>query len=82
MVPDICNLIQLFGNSSDYDDLLFVTQHALGFDQLLCLAELCILDDKQLWDCRKLMMQFEVKCSPHSIDLLLPGHKADKFFHS
>lgn len=80
MVTDIRHLVNLFKDSTNYDDILFLTQLTLGFDQLLQLAELCISDDKRLWDCRKLMMHFDVKCLSHSIALLLPGHKADKFF--
>lgn len=80
MVPDICHLLSLYQDSNDYDNFLFLTQLTLGFNQLLRLAKLCMPDNQQLWDCRKLMMWFEVKTSSQSIHLLLPGHKADKFF--
>ena len=80
MATDISNLISIYKDSSSYDDTLFLAQITLGFNQLLRLAELCIPDNSQLWDCRKLMMRFDVKRTSDSIELTLPGHKADKFF--
>ena len=54
-------LVNLLGSSSDYNDLLFLAQVTVGFDQLLCLAELCIPNDPQLYDPRKSMKHFEAK---------------------
>ena len=38
-------------------------------------------DDPQLYDVRKSMKCFNVSLSPVSAELLLPGHKADRFFN-
>lgn len=76
----LTHLISLYHSSSVFDDLLFLTLILVGFDQLLRLAELCSPDDDRLFDSRKIMKRFDVSISLHTIRLLLPGHKADKFF--
>ena len=77
---DLQCAIDRFGASSDYDDVLFLTQLLVGFNQLLRLAELCIPDNPQLFDVRLSMKHFTVRLGPDFIQLLLPGHKADRFF--
>lgn len=73
-------LILLYDSSSHFDDLLFLTLILVGFDQLLHLVELCSPDNDHLFDSHKIMKHFEVSISIHTIWLLLPSHKADKFF--
>lgn len=80
MTTDIQLMIDTYGTSVDYDDVLFLAQITLGFNQLLRLAELCMSDNSRLRDCRKLMMRFDLKQTTTHLELLLPGHKADKFF--
>ena len=77
---DLQFVIDRLGSSSDHDDLLFVSQILIGFNQLLHLAELCISDNPQLFDVRLFMRRFDVSIQPDFVHLLLPGHKADKFF--
>lgn len=80
MVTDLQHLIHIYWSSNIYDEVLFLAQVTLGFSQLLRLAELCVSDNPQLHDSRKLMMHFEVHEFQTQVELLLPGHKADKFF--
>lgn len=82
MPTDIQLLIDTYGGLNSYDDLLFLMQVTVGFNQLLCLGKLCVSDDPALWDCHKSMICFDVKSTPTHLQLLLPGHKADKFFCS
>ena len=77
---DLQRVRDLLGVPLAYDDLLFVTQLFLGFDQLLRLGELCISDDARLFDVRRSMKRYDVHCSSDTVRLLLPGHKADRFF--
>lgn len=58
----------------------FSSRKSSRFNQLLWLAELCISDDSRLYDVHKSMKRFDVTVSTTSIQLRLPGHKADKFF--
>ena len=80
LVSDLTLVIDRFGSSLDFDDVLFVAQLLVGFNQLLRLAELCIPDNPQLFDVRLFMKRFQVDVGSDVIHLLLPGHKADKFF--
>lgn len=80
MTTDICNLINIYNTSTDYDNCLFLVQISLGFNQLLQLAELCISDNAKLHNTRKMMMRFDVTHAVGHLQLKLPGHKADKFF--
>ena len=67
-------------SSPNHDDLLFVAQLFVGFDQLLRLAELCISDDPCLFDAWKPMKRFDVTIQDNSVRLILLCHKADQFF--
>ena len=80
MVTDLQHLICIYWSSNIYDEVLFLAQVTLGFSQLLCLAELCVSDNPQLHDSHKLMMHFDIHEFQTWVELLLPGHKADKFF--
>lgn len=80
MPTDLNRLISFYRASSSFDDLLFLTLVLVGFNQLLCLSELCVPDDVRLFDIRRIMKRHQVSISLHTIRLLLPGHKADRFF--
>ena len=81
LTPDgLLTVISHFPEPMVYDDLLFVTQLLLGFDQLLRLGELCPSADPRLYDVRRAMKRFDVHLTSGTARLLLPGHKADKFF--
>lgn len=80
MPNDIQLLIDMYHNSTLYDDLLFLALVTLSFNQLLCLGELCMPNNPELWDYWKSMMHFDLKSMGNHLELLLPIHKADKFF--
>ena len=77
---DLHVAIDQFGSSKDYDDTLFLTQLLVGFNQLLRLAKLCGPDNPQLFDVCRSMRHFDIVVAPDHLQLLLPGHKANKFF--
>ena len=77
---DLQLVIDCMGSSPAHDDILFIAQHLIEFNQLLQLAELCLPDNSQLFDMRLSMKRFDVRIQPDFVHLLLPGHKADKFF--
>ena len=74
---DLLRVQAALGPDLPYDDLLFLTQLFLGFDQLLRLGELCQSDDPRLFDVRRSMKRFDVPLAHDSVHLTLPGHKAD-----
>lgn len=67
MPTDISTLIDTYCDSTNYDNVLFLAQITLGFNQLLQLAELCMPDNVQLRDYHKLMMQFDIKNLGHHL---------------
>ena len=51
MLPEhLIQLVSQLGSSIAYNDILFLAQVMVGFDQLLRLAELCIPDNPKLFD--------------------------------
>lgn len=79
-VSDLLVVVRHSFRQSDYDSLLFTTLLLVGFDQLLRLAELCVLSSTARWDSRRLMLRCKVSLAADAISLFLPGHKADRFF--
>lgn len=69
-----------FSSSMYHNNFLFVGQLFVGFDQLLCLAELCISNNPWLFDVQKPMKHFDIVLADASIKLLLPVSKLDQFF--
>ena len=61
-------------------DILFATQLFTGFENLLCLGELCWPDKVALCDYHKVTMQHTVKRFNNYFNLSLPTHKGDAFF--
>jgi hypothetical protein len=77
---DLEIVIEYYANSSSHDDLLFVCQLLTGFFALMRLGELCISDDKSLFDYRKITLRTSLSLSDNDYRFFLPSHKADKFF--
>lgn len=68
------------GDHPSHDDLLFASQLFTGFENLLCLGELCWPDNIVLRDYRKVTMRHTVQFSENHLSLFLPAHKGDAFF--
>ena len=77
---DLEIVINNLGDSTDYDDRLFIAQLLTGFFALFCLGEMTYPDDPQLRDPRKVTKRNSVRLSDTSFQFFLPGHKADRFF--
>lgn len=79
-LANLCLVIRFYANSTNHDDLLFVTQLLVGFLALLRLGELTYPDDKKLRNPLKVTKRTSVVISEDFFQYFLPGHKADKFF--
>jgi hypothetical protein len=77
---DLETVINALGNSTDYDDRLFIAQLLTGFFALFRLGEMTYPDDPDLRDPRKVSKRNSVRVCDTSFQLFLPGHKADRFF--
>ena len=77
---DLEMVINNLGDSTDYDDRLFIAQLLTGFFALFRLGEMTYPDDPQLRDPRKVTKRNSVRLSDTSFQFFLPGHKADRFF--
>ncbi|PBK84920.1 hypothetical protein ARMGADRAFT_1088069 [Armillaria gallica] len=77
---DIRHAIKTLGNSSDYEDCLFIALLVTGFNGLLCLAELSMPDKKKARNWRKITRRTTVKWLPQGYAFFLPAHKADTTF--
>jgi len=80
-VTHLARLSTLFSHSLIHDDLLFLALLFTGFYGLLRLGELVWPDRRMLQDFRKTTLRHTVDLTPSSYAFLLPGHKADRFFH-
>lgn len=79
-LDDLELVVNALGDSSDYDDILFLAQLLTGFFALFRLGEMTYPDDPQLRDPRKVTKRTSVRFSDLSYQFFLPGHKADRFF--
>ncbi len=77
---NICHAIKKLGQSSDYDDCLFLTILVTGFNGLLHLAELSMPDSKKAHNWRKVVRRTTVEWLPEGYAFFLPAHKADTAF--
>ncbi|PBK91237.1 hypothetical protein ARMGADRAFT_882196, partial [Armillaria gallica] len=77
---DICHAIKTLSLSSDYDDCLFLVLLVTGFNGLLCLAELSMLDSKKSRNWRNIMCRTTVEGLPEGYAFFLPAYKADTTF--
>ena len=81
LVPaDLQLLISEHGATLDHNDLLFLLQVLVGFNQLLQLTELCSPDDDCLYNVCKYMKRYSLIIDADTVHILLPTHKADKIF--
>jgi len=79
-MDDLGLIIKYYANSTDHDDLLFLSLLVVGFFTLMRLGELTYPDDKKLRNPLKVTKRTSVIISDESFQFFLPGHKADKFF--
>ena len=63
-----------------HNNVLLVAQLFTGFENLLCLGELCWPDKVALCNYHKVTMQHMVEFFDDHIGLFLPAHKGDAFF--
>ncbi|SJL12116.1 uncharacterized protein ARMOST_15537 [Armillaria ostoyae] len=77
---NIRHAIKTLGQSSDYDDCLFLALLVTGFNGLLRLAELSMPDSKKSRNWRKVVHRTSVKWLAEGYTFFLPAHKADTAF--
>ncbi len=77
---NIRHAIKKLGQSSDYDDCLFLAILVTGFNGLLRLAELSMPDSKKARNWRKVVRRTTVEWLPEGYAFFLPAHKADTAF--
>lgn len=77
---NIRHAIKKLGDSSDYDDCLFLALLVTGFNGLLCLAELSMPDAKKARNWWKITRRTTVEWIPEGYAFFLPAHKADTAF--
>jgi hypothetical protein len=79
-LDDLGRVIDHYSNSTDHDDLLFVSELLTGFFALLRLGELTFLDDESIRDWRKVTKRSSILVDDDGYEYHLPHHKADPFF--
>jgi hypothetical protein len=79
-LDDLGRVIDHYANSTDHDDLLFVSELLSGFFALLRLGELTFPDDESIRDWCKVTKRSSVLVDDDSYEYHLPHHKADPFF--
>ncbi len=77
---NIRHAIKNLGNSSDYNDRLFIALLVTGFNSLLRLAELSMLDKKKVRNWRKITRRTTIEWLPQDYAFFLLAHKADTTF--
>jgi len=79
-LTDISLVTTHFADSSDHDNLLFVTLLLTAFFVLHRLGELMFPDDTTIRDWRKVIRRSSVSLHPDRYGFTLPAHKADRQF--
>jgi hypothetical protein len=79
-LDDLGRVINHYSNSTQHNDLLFVSMILTGFFALMRLGELTFPDDKSIRDWRKVIDRDSVHVSLEHYEFHLPHHKADKYF--
>ena len=79
-LDDLGRVIAYYTNSTDHDDLLFVSQLLSGFFALMRLGELTFPDDVSIRDWRKVIRRDSVRVFLEWYEFFLPHHKADRYF--
>jgi hypothetical protein len=69
-----------FANSSDHDDILFLSMLNTGFPGLLRLGEMAVTDHLHLRDFRKVVLRSSLEWIGRDFEFLLPTHKTDTIF--
>ncbi|PBK77854.1 hypothetical protein ARMSODRAFT_862329, partial [Armillaria solidipes] len=77
---NIRHAIKTLGQSSDYDDCLFLALLVTGFNGLLRLAELSMPNSKKSRNWRKVVCRTSVEWLAEGYAFFLPAHKADTAF--
>ena len=77
---DLRKVLSRIGSSKSHDNQLFLAILFTGFHGLFHLGELTFPDRVASRDYRKIMSRHTVDITQSSYSLLLPGHKADRFF--
>jgi hypothetical protein len=67
-------------SSPSHDDFLFIAQLLTGFFALLRLGEMVFPDSVKIQDWRKISRRHSIHLSDNRFHLVLPYHKADRFF--
>ena len=78
-VDNLNTVYYTLGTDPSHNDALFAAQLFTGFENLLCLGELCWPDKVALHDYRKVTMRHTVEFFDDHIGLFLPAHKGDAF---
>ena len=79
-VDNLNSVFNTLDANPSHDDVLFATQLFTGFENLLCLGELCWPDKVALRNYRKVTMRHTAEMFSDYISLFLPTHKGDAFF--
>ena len=79
-LDDLARVILHYSDSTEHDDLLFVSMLLTGFFALMRLGELSFPDDEELRDWRKVIRRDSVRIDDDQYGFHLPYHKADHFF--
>jgi hypothetical protein len=79
-LDDLGRVIAYYAESTDHDDLLFVSQLLSGFFALMRLGELTFPDDISIRDWKKIIRRDSVRVFLNFYEFFLPHHKADRYF--
>ena len=79
-VDNLDTIFNALDTNPSHDNILFATQLLTGFENLLCLGELCWPDKVALGNYRKVTMRHTVERFNSYFSLSLPTHKGNAFF--
>jgi hypothetical protein len=79
-LTDLSLVTTHYADSTNHDDLLFVTLLLTTFFVLHCLGELTFPDDTSIRDWQKVIRRSFVSIHPDRYGFTLPAHKADRQF--
>ena len=79
-IGNLNTVFAALGTTPSHNNTLFIAQLFTGFENLLCLGELCRPDKVALCDYCKVTMWYTIDIFENYIGLLLPAHKGNAFF--
>ena len=79
-LDDLTRVHDTLGESSSYDDRLFLTQLLVGFFALMRLGELVQPDDTRLQNSTRFTHRHTVACDNDRLSFTIPCSKTDRFF--